>query len=135
MKKAVLSMFLVGALVSTSCKGKTETKEEVKEVETEVVTETETELIVEDPSEVGFVDITIPEFSNDAVVENLKSYALYARDYIAADGNVAKITGMAATGKKLLDEGREMVAKLPKEDQDNYAKVIAQIQAKMAPVN
>ncbi|GAB7258191.1 hypothetical protein [uncultured Polaribacter sp.] len=137
--KKLLSIVFIGALMFTSCKSNTKDVKEIKETEvlentTEVVKkEVETDIVVEKPMESGLVGITIPSFSNDKIVENLKAYTVYARDYIAADGNVAKITSIAAKGKKLLDEGREMASKLPKEEQEMYAKVMAQIQSKMAP--
>lgn len=138
MKKVVLSLMLASCIVATSCKSKEEKKDEVtNEVETEVVTEveTETELLVENTDSDGFVDIEIPQFSDDAVKENLKEYSLFARNYIAAKGDSETLESLAVEGKEILKEGREMVAKLPKTDQDAYAKTIALIQAKMTPTN
>jgi hypothetical protein len=136
MKKLLLIVF-IGALAFTSCKNNKKEVEEVKEIEvvgeTETIIETETDLIIENPTESGLVGITIPSFSNEKIVENLKSYALYARDYIAANGSISKIASLAPKGKKLLDEGRDIAAKLPEHEQAMYAKVMSQIQSKMAP--
>jgi len=138
MKKVVLSFLFASCIVVTSCKKSEEKKEDdMKEVETEVVTEVvtkvekETELIVENTDSDGFVDIEIPQFSNEDVVKNLKAYSLYARNYIAAKGDSEKLEELAEEGSQILKEGREMVGKLSKADQDNYAKTIAQIQTKI----
>lgn len=139
MKKIVLSMMVVGALLATSCKGeKKEAKDAAKEVVTKV--EKETEKVVEDTKEAvsDMIDsalegVKIPTFSNEAVTENLKSYAQYAKDYIAADGNVAKITAMASKGATLLAKGKELASKLDTKELSKYESVLTAIQAKMAP--
>lgn len=139
MKKIVLSMMVVGALLATSCKGE---KKEVKDAAKEVVTkvEKETEKVVEDTKKVvlDMVDsalegVKIPTFSNEAVTENLKAYASYAKEYIDAKGNLAKITAMATKGADLLKKGKELAAKLDEKEMAKYKSVLSAIQSKMAP--
>lgn len=124
---------VVGVLLITSCKG--EKKEEVKAIEK---VKTEGKKTIEPKKGEGktvIMGVEIPSFSNKAVETNLKLYALHARKYVSAKGDIAKITAMAPRGKKILNEGREMVSKLSKEEQDMYAKVMAEIQSKMKETN
>jgi len=135
MKKIVLSIFVVGALLATSCKGE---KKDVKSITKEVVTEVKKEVVtkVEDvKKEVvsALEGVTIPSFSNAAVTENLTQYAAYAKDYIAANGNVVKIAGMAKKGADLLAKGKELASKLDVKEMTSYKSVLSAIQSKMAP--
>ena len=138
MKKIVLSIFVIGVLVFTSCKSE---KKEVKEVETEVVQteevkKEEVKEAVEETKKVltsALEGITIPSFSNEAVSKNLLEYAQYAKNYIDANGNLAKITGMAAKGATLLKEGKALASKLDASELTKYKSVLSQIQSKMAP--
>lgn len=144
MKKIVLSILVVGAVVFTSCKSE---KKEVKEIETEVkkevvnaeksvkdsVKEVETE--VKKGLTSALEGITIPNFSNEAVTQNLLGYAQYAKNYVDAKGNIAKITGMASKGASLLKEGKALASKLNAKELTKYKSVLSQIQAKMAPSN
>ena len=138
MKKIVLSIFVIGVLVFTSCKSE---KKEVKEVETEVVQteEVKKEEVKEAVEETkkaltsALEGITIPSFSNEAVSKNLLEYAQYAKNYIDANGNLAKITGMAAKGATLLKEGKALASKLDASELTKYKSVLSQIQSKMAP--
>ena len=146
MRKIVLSMLVVGALVATSCKG--EKKEVVTEVKTEVETKvdslkTEAEATIDslkteakevkEEVEATLEGVTIPDFSNAAVTENLKSYAAYAKEYIDANGDLGKISAIAAKGSELLAKGKELVAGLGADEQAKYSKVLSAIQSKMAP--
>ena len=147
MKKIVLSIFVIGALVFTSCKSE---KKDVKEITTEVekeVVKSEKKVIEvkEDVKEVveevkkeitsALEGITIPNFSNEAVTKNLTEYAQYAKDYIGAKGNLVKITGMAAKGASLMKQGKELASKLDASELTKYKSVLSQIQSKMAPSN
>lgn len=132
-------MMVVGALLATSCKGE---KKDVKDATKEVVTkvEKETEKVVEDTKDAvskmidsALEGVKIPEFSNEAVTENLKSYAQYAKDYIDAKGNLAKITAMAPKGAELLKKGKELASKLDTKELSKYESVLTAIQSKMAP--
>lgn len=77
--------------------------------------------------------ITIPSFSNPAVAENLKEYAVYAKDYIAANGNLGKISALAPKGAALLAKGKELASKLDVKEMAKYKSVLSAIQSKMAP--
>ena len=146
MRKIVLSMFVVGALLATSCKGeKKEVKEEMKEVTTEVKEEVEATVDslkteakeateeVSDAATSALEGVTIPDFSNAALTENLKSYAAYAKEYIGAKGDVGKISAMAAKGSELLAKGKELAAGLGADEMKKYTSVLSAIQSKMAP--
>ena len=146
MKKLVLSILAVGALVFTSCKS--ETKDATKAVE-KVVVETKKETVekvnevkkevveVVDEAKKGLTSaiegITIPSFSNEAVSKNLLEYAQYAKNYVDAKGNLAKITGMASKGASLLKEGKALASKLDAKELSKYKSVLSAIQSKMAP--
>ena len=140
MKKVLLSMAVV-ALLATSCKGKTEAKEVTKDVVTEVKKEVvKTEEVVKEVVDGVKKDIasalegvTIPNFSNEAVTKNLTEYAQYAKNYVDAKGNLAKITGMAAKGASLMKQGKELASKLDASELTKYKSVLSQIQSKMAP--
>ena len=142
MKKIVLSVLVIGGLVFTSCMSeKKDVKEVTKEIKKEVV-KTE-EAVKEEAKDVvekvkkeiasALEGVTIPEFSNEAVTKNLQAYAQYAKDYVAANGNVVKITGMAAKGASLLKEGKALASKLDASELTKYKSVLSQIQSKMAP--
>ena len=144
MKKVLLSIAVV-ALLATSCKGKTEAKEVTKDVVTEAkkeVVKTE-EVVKEGVKEVvdgvkkdiasALEGVTIPNFSNEAVTKNLTEYAQYAKNYVDAKGNLAKITGMAAKGASLMKQGKELASKLDASELTKYKSVLSQIQSKMAP--
>ncbi|WP_407266940.1 hypothetical protein [Tenacibaculum maritimum] len=77
--------------------------------------------------------VKIPEFSNPEVTKNLTEYATYAKEYIAANGNLGKISAMAAKGKELLAKGKELASKLDATELAKYKSALAAIQAKMAP--
>ncbi|MDX6746434.1 hypothetical protein SHK09_06500 [Polaribacter sp. PL03] len=77
--------------------------------------------------------VTIPSFSNEAVTKNLTEYAAYAKDYIAANGNLAKISALAPKGAALLAKGKELASKLDVKEMAKYKSVLAAIQSKMAP--
>ncbi len=139
MKKIVLSILVIGALVFTSCKS--EKKDVKKEIEKEVVKKEEVvkeevktiETEVKKGLTSALEGITIPNFSNEAVTQNLLAYAQYAKNYVDAKGNIAKITGMASKGASLIKEGKELASKLDASELTKYKSVLSQIQAKMAP--
>ena len=124
---------VVGALLATSCKGE---KKDVKDATTEVVTKVEKEVEkaetkmeetkkeVSDMIESALEGVKIPSFSNEAVTENLKAYASYAKDYIAADGNLGKISAMATKGAGLLAKGKELASKLDVKEMAKYKSVL-----------
>jgi len=150
MKKIVLSVMVIGSLLATSCK---EAKKEAKDLKeaTKEVTKTAvddakkaTDKVVKDAVN-NTVDsakkavtsalegVSIPEFSNPEVTKNLQEYAAYAKDYIAANGNVTKIAGMAKKGAEILAKGKELASKLDAKEMSKYKTVLSSIQAKMAP--
>jgi len=77
--------------------------------------------------------VTIPAFSNEAVSKNLLEYAQYAKNYVDANGNVAKISAMASKGASILKQGKELASKLDASELTKYKSVLSKIQAKMAP--
>lgn len=152
MKKVLLSMAVV-ALLATSCKeakkGATDLKdatvettgkavEATKEAATTVVDgvkDTAEAIVdkVEGEQESALEGITIPTFSNEAVTENLTKYAAYAKEYIAANGNLGKISALAPKGAELLAKGKELASKLDAKELAKYKSVLSAIQSKMAP--
>ncbi|OAD45753.1 hypothetical protein [Polaribacter atrinae] len=142
MKKIVVSIFVLGALVFSSCKSETK---EVKEVvvETETVNKEELELIDEEEIEEEVSEsltsaiegVTIPNFSNEEVTQNLLGYAQYAKNYIEANGDFVKITGMASKGASLLKKGKELTSTLDEGELAKYKSVLSAIQEKMAAAN
>ena len=146
MKKIVLSVLVVGALLATSCKGekkeaekakdvvKTEVVTDVEEVKTEVVTKVEeTKKEVSDMVASALEGVSIPSFDNPKVTEHLQSYATYAKDYIAAKGDVLKKPALVKKGAELLAHGKSLVAGLDDTSKAKYKSVLNQIQSKMAP--
>jgi hypothetical protein len=77
--------------------------------------------------------VSIPSFANEAVTKNLTEYAAYAKDYIAANGNLAKISALAPKGAALLAKGKELASKLDVKEMAKYKSVLSAIQSKMAP--
>ncbi|PQJ71884.1 hypothetical protein [Polaribacter butkevichii] len=88
---------------------------------------------VSDAKDSALAGITIPSFSNEAVTKNLTEYAAYAKDYIAANGNLAKISALAPKGAALLAKGKELASKLDAKEMAKYKSVLSAIQSKMAP--
>lgn len=144
MRKIVLSMMVVGALLATSCKGekkdaaktteevKTEVTKEAEKVETKV---TEATKEVSEMVESALEGISIPKFENAKVTEHLQSYASYAKEYIAAKGNVLKKPALVKKGAELLAEGKGLVADLDDKSVAKFKSVMNKIQSKMAPSN
>ena len=149
MKKVILSVFVVGALLATSCKNaKEETKattdaaveatekaaEATKEAATKVVEKTEA--AVEKATEAvksALEGVTIPEFKDEKVGEYLNNYATYAKDYIAAKGDVLKNAELAKKGVELAAKGKEIAGSLDAEGMKKFNSVMTAIQPKMAP--
>ena len=77
--------------------------------------------------------VSIPSFTNEAVTKNLTDYAAYAKDYIAAKGNLGKISALAPKGAALLAKGKELASKLDVKEMAKYKSVLSAIQSKMAP--
>ncbi|MCI2229061.1 hypothetical protein MC378_07770 [Polaribacter sp. MSW13] len=144
MKKIVLSVFVVAALLITSCKGekkdakevvegaKTEIKKEAEKVETKLV---ETKKEVSDKIESALEGVSIPKFENIEVTKHLESYATYAKEYIAAKGDVLKNAKLAKEGVELAKKGKEILASLDDESAKKFKSVMNAIQSKMAPAN
>ncbi|MEE9407110.1 MAG: hypothetical protein V3V28_03435 [Polaribacter sp.] len=152
MKKVLLSMAVV-ALLATSCKeakkGATDLKDATVETTGKAVEATKdagTTVVdgakdaanaVVDKAQ-GMVEsalegVSIPEFANEAVTKNLTEYAAYAKDYIAANGNLGKISALAPKGAALLVKGKELASKLDVKELAKYKSVLSAIQSKMAP--
>lgn len=142
MKKIVLSVLVMGAFVFTSCKS--EKKDVTKEIE-KVVVETKKEVNkkVEEVEEVveetkkdiqsALDGISIPNFENAEVTKHLESYATYAKDYIAAKGDVLKNAKLAKQGVALAAKGKELLGSLDAESAKKFKSVMNAIQSKMAP--
>jgi PBP1b-binding outer membrane lipoprotein LpoB len=138
MKKILLSVMVVGALLATSCKGE---KKEVTNVTEEVKTEVEkVDVKVEEATKEvsNMIDsalegVHIPKFENEAVTEHLQSYATYAKDYIAAKGDVLKNAKLAKKGVELVSKGKELLGSLDAESAKKFKGVMNAIQSKMAP--
>lgn len=151
MKKIVLSMMVAGSLLATSCKGeKKEATDALKEVTTEtekLVEGTEKEAVKlvegfkkEGEELVNKVDsalegVSIPKFENAEVTKHLESYATYAKEYIAAKGDVLKNAKLAKEGVELAKKGKELLATLNEESAKKFKSVMSAIQSKMAPAN
>lgn len=144
MKKIVLSMMVVGALLATSCKSekkdavkakeevKTEITKEVEKVETKVEEATKK---VSEMVESALEGISIPKFENEKVTEHLQSYAAYAKDYIASKGDVLKKPALVKKGAELLAQGKSLISGLDAKSATKFKNVMSQIQSKMAPSN
>lgn len=153
MKKIVLSVLVAGSLLATACKEAKKGANELKDATVETVENVATSTtdaantvadgakdaanaVVDKATEMvssALDGVSIPAFANEAVTENLKAYAAYAKDYIAANGNLGKISAMASKGASLLAKGKELAADLSTEDLAKYKSVLSAIQAKMAP--
>ncbi|WP_442265330.1 hypothetical protein ACSIGC_13475 [Tenacibaculum sp. ZS6-P6] len=152
MKKVILSVFVVGSLLATSCKQAKEAKEEVKEATETVVEKTgdaantvveETKEVVEEAKEVveeavktvesAIEGVTIPEFKDPKVGEHLKAYSEYAKEYIAEGKDAYKNVALVKKGADLLAKGKEIVGGLDEEASKKFNSVMTAIQAKMAP--
>ena len=90
-------------------------------------------LILLEAVESALDGVTIPSFDNKEVEEHLKSYATYAKDYIAAKGDVVKNAALAKKGVELANKGAELVKNLDDEGKKKFNSVMSAIQAKMAP--
>ncbi|MGJ8743703.1 hypothetical protein [Polaribacter sp.] len=148
MKKILLSIFVVGALLATSCKSE---KKEAKETVTETVTETTKTIkenveknaeVIEDKMEdvsdaidSALEGITIPKFEDAKVTEYLQGYAEHAKEYIAAKGNVLKNAKLAKKTVELAKQGKEIVSNLDGKAAAQFKSVMSAIQSKMAPSN
>jgi len=77
--------------------------------------------------------VSIPSFANEAVTKNLTEYAAYAKDYIAANGNLAKIAALKPKGAAILTKGKELASKLDVKELAQYKSVLSAIQSKIAP--
>ena len=77
--------------------------------------------------------VSIPEFKNPEVTKHLQSYATYAKDYIAAKGDVLKSAKLAKQGVSLATKGKELLGSLDAESATKFKSVMNAIQSKMAP--
>ncbi|TVZ55799.1 hypothetical protein OD91_1066 [Lutibacter sp. Hel_I_33_5] len=142
MKKLILSVFAVGALLVTGCKSE---KKEAKEAATEVVTEAkevtkeavtevkEAAKTVVEKVESALAGVSIPNFENAEVTKHLQNYASYANDYIAAKGDVLKNASLAKKGIQLAAKGKDLLGSLSADDASKFKGVMSAIQSKMAP--
>ncbi|SNR17258.1 hypothetical protein [Tenacibaculum jejuense] len=145
MKKVILSIFLVGALTATSCKKAKEASEEVKQTTETTVKKTEeaatkateeTKAAAEETAkkvESALEGVTIPEFKDPKVAEYLKTYTEYAKEYIDANGDVSKISKLAAKGQELATKAQTFTSSLDAEDAKKLSSTIQSIMSKMAP--
>ncbi|WGH76960.1 hypothetical protein P8625_07410 [Tenacibaculum tangerinum] len=151
MKKVILSLFVVGALLATSCKN---TKEDAKDAANDAIEAVdnaaeETKEAVQNAAEEtkeaaqdmansvesAIEGITIPEFEDPKVGEYLQSYTEHAKDYIEAKGDVVKNSELVKESAKLAEEAKEILANLDEEATKKFNSTMAAIQAKMAPAN
>ncbi|MDE0536021.1 hypothetical protein [Tenacibaculum sp. L6] len=156
MKKVILSVFVVGALLATSCKN---TKEEAKDAATDAVeavenateeaTDAATKAVEETKEAAGeaaeateeavesvksaIEGIEIPQFEDPKVGEYLQTYSQYAKDYIEAKGDVVKNTELAKKGVELATQAKDIVANLDEAAAEKFNSVMTAIQSKMAP--
>ncbi len=139
MKKVILSVLVVGALLVTSCKGeKKEVKPEVEETKVEKVETVakETEKVVTETAKTiqsALEGVTIPEFKDPKVGEYLKTYTEYAKEYIDANGDVAKISKLATKGQELATKAQSFTSSLDPDDAKKLSSTIQSIMSKMAP--
>ena len=146
MKKVILSVFVAGALLATSCKNAKETEEKVKETTEAVVEKTEeaverveetvekTEEAVKEAAktiESALEGITIPEFKDPKVGEYLASYAEFAKKKIDAGTDALKTAELAKTGADLAAKAKDVVAGLDEEATKKFNSVLAEINAKL----
>ena len=139
-------MCVAGALLATSCKKeKEETKETMvetvkkaaeknKEAATKTVEEIET--VVKETKEAvksAIEGIEIPEFNSPKAAKFLQSYSQYAKDYIAAKGDVLKNAKLAKRGVELAGEGKKIATTLDAKGVKKFNSVMVAIQSKMAP--
>ncbi|MBA6156335.1 hypothetical protein H3Z83_07390 [Tenacibaculum sp. S7007] len=149
MKKVILSVLVVGALLATSCKKEKEaTKDAAKDVveaadkavdatkdaATKVVTDAEAAVDkAVDAVKSAIEGVTIPEFKDPKVGEYLQTYSTYAKDYIEAKGDVLKNAELAKKGVELAAKGKEIVSTLDAEGVKKFNSVMSALQSKMAP--
>ena len=145
MKKVILTMCVAGALLATSCKKTTEAATKAVDATTNAATKavdatTDAATKAVDATTgaatkaLGTMEgVTIPEFKDPKVGEYLKSYSQYAKDYIAANGNVAAITKLAPKGAELASKMKQIAGSLDTESAMKFSKVMTAIQSKMAP--
>lgn len=149
MKKVILSVFVVAALMATSCKkakdaandAATKTEETGKKVVNEadkaankVVEETK-QVVDKAASAVqsAIEGVSIPAFADAKVTEHVKAYAEYAKKYIDAKGDVVKNSGLAKEGVKLAEQGAALVKTMDADTKKKFDGVMNAIKAKMAP--
>ncbi len=149
MKKVILSVFVVGALLATSCK---KAKEEAKDVKDAAVEAVENTADATKDAATKVVDgveaaadkaveavqsaiegVTIPEFKDPKVGEYLKSYSEYAKEYIDAKGDVLKNAELAKKGVEYATKAKDIVASLDEEGVKKFNSVMSALQSKMAP--
>ena len=145
MKKVILSVFVVGALLATSCKNAKEEAKDAKDAVEEVANDaaeatedaaTKTVEAMEEAVESvesAIEGITIPEFEDPKVGEFLQTYSQHAKDYIEAKGDVVKNAELAKKSVELATQAKDIVANLDEEAAKKFNGVMSAIQAKMAP--
>ncbi|QNM85681.1 hypothetical protein H9W90_00725 [Polaribacter pectinis] len=139
MKKILLSMLVVGALVSTSCKNdKKEMKDTLNETTTEMKKDVETKMEETKEEVSNMVDsaiegVKIPKFEDEKVTEFLTEYADYAKTYIDNKGDVIKNSKLAKEGVAFANKSKEIVSNLDEKAAAQFKSVMNAIQSKMAP--
>ena len=142
MKKIALAGIIIGSFLTTSCKEVTKGASDLKNKTVETAgsavdaTKDAANAAADKASDMvssAIEGIAIPSFANEAITKNLTEYAAYAKDYIAANGNLAKISELAPKGATLLAKGKELASKLDPKEMAKYKSVLSAIQSKMAP--
>lgn len=147
MKKVILSVMIAGSLLATGCKKAKEVKDAAVETTTKAADATKDAANTVVDGAKGMVDkageavesalegVSIPKFENAEVTKHLESYATYAKDYIAAKGDVLKNAKLAKQGVALATKGKELLGSLDAESAKKFKSVMNMIQSKMAPAN
>lgn len=135
MKKVLLSMLVVGALVSTSCKSD---KKEMKEATTEMKKEVETKMEettkeVSDMMDSAIEGVKIPKFEDEKVTEFLTHYANHAKTYIENKGDVIKNSKLAKESVEFAKKSKEILSNLDEKSAAKFKSTMNAIQSKMAP--
>ncbi len=160
MKKVILSVMVAGTLLATGCKKAAEAGKDMKDATVEAAntaadaTKDAATTVVDGAKDAAntAVDgaknmadkatsvvesaiggVSIPEFKNPEVTKHLQSYATYAKDYIAAKGDVLKSAKLAKQGVSLATKGKELLGSLDAESATKFKSVMNAIQSKMAP--
>lgn len=156
MKKVILSVFVVATLLATGCKKAQEAGKDLKDATVEAADKAGdvvadgankvvdgAESVVDGAKDLAdkagdaitsaIEGVTIPKFEDPKVGEHLQAYTAYAKEYIAAKGDVVKNGALAKKGVELAAKGKEILASLDAESAAKFKSVMNAIQSKMAP--